>query len=90
MTKVIHTKTIKKSKRVCGNCGEEDTILFCCECMRKIIEDKTKQILKEIQEELKKELGVFHMGALYEGESIWKIMDEKIDKILKAKMEKNK
>ena len=37
-------KLIKKSKRPCGACGEVDTILFCCECMRKIREeDKSKR-----------------------------------------------
>ncbi len=44
----------KLNSRPCGQCGEDDTMLFCCECMRKIREgDKDKrnaEVKKEIEE----------------------------------------
>ena len=46
---------IKKSKRPCGSCGEVDTMLFCCECLREIREkDENKRNIevKQAIEEL--------------------------------------
>ena len=33
----------------CPTCKEEDTILFCCECLRLIREEDKKKILKVIK-----------------------------------------
>ena len=40
--KVFHGKF---KTRKCGACGEDDTILFCCECLRK---EKVKILKKEL------------------------------------------
>jgi hypothetical protein len=39
----------KFKTRKCGVCGEDDTILFCCECMRKQEEKQKEKILKVIK-----------------------------------------
>ena len=46
--------------------------------------------VKEFIKRLKEELGVFHMGTLYEGKSIWEIMGKKIDKLAGDKLIKFK
>ena len=36
----VHKSKLKT--RPCGMCGEEDTMLVCMECMRRVIENKKK------------------------------------------------
>jgi len=40
----------KKSKRPCGYCGEVDTMLFCCECLRKLKRDEVNKRNTEVKQ----------------------------------------
>ncbi len=43
--------------RYCGRCGEKDTMLVCCECLRELKkQDKTKQNKQNSKEETTKSL----------------------------------
>ncbi|KKK52479.1 hypothetical protein LCGC14_3104520 [marine sediment metagenome] len=48
MEEEIKTK-IKKLKRFCGSCKEEDTMLICMECRRKDLEKQRANIIRELK-----------------------------------------
>ena len=48
----------KRVKYICPCCKEIDTILFCCECLRKQKEKTIKQAREEIIKEIKKDIVV--------------------------------
>lgn len=65
---------IKKSKRPCGSCGEVDTMLFCCECLREIREKdenkrniEVKQAILDFRKNLQK-CGNLKLREVREGE----------------------
>ena len=62
---------IKLKKYKCPTCNEEDTILFCCECMRKITDEKIKRLKKP-----------FFDGMLFECKSIREIIDKIFGEII--------
>ena len=46
----------KRVKYICPCCKEIDTILFCCECLRKQKEKTIKQAREEMKKEIKRKL----------------------------------
>ena len=41
---------IRNSKRPCGSCGEVDTMLFCCECLRELKEEEVNKRNTEVKQ----------------------------------------
>jgi len=72
----------KFKTRPCGACGEDDTILFCCECLRKEKENERNKILKVIK--IYKTLAInnklFDIGKGYNNGALYTL--EKLEKEL--------
>jgi hypothetical protein len=48
----------KFKTRKCGVCGEDDTILFCCECLRKQEEKQKEKMIKRLKDKFKSNITV--------------------------------
>lgn len=48
----------KLNPRPCGYCGEDDTILFCCECTRKLREEDKQKRNVEVKQAITKRIKI--------------------------------
>ncbi len=66
----------KVEPRYCGRCNGKDTMLFCCECLREIIQQKTQNAQRRIKEELDRRLFFDNGSFQYKDHIINKIFKE--------------